>query len=272
MRHAEPVRFCGRGSRRIPYGGRRGDRDVLDTPAPVGSGKPRVGSPARTARKQDTHTQLRQDAAHRQHRAAQEPGRGRPNGRDLAGSARTGGDGPDPVRIVDGRGVGAGRVWMSGGMATSLLARAGPGATQRPGGDLGETEMDEGLRTKGAWWMPWRWRPRKDVATRRNALGRRWQPVIQGSPNGATRPAHGRAPRSNPGRGPGELKHLSTPRKREDSLSSGERTGRSPNSVGGTACRRCLRGVGRASGRGRQSPRLASMTQPKTAGTGHRRG
>jgi len=28
---------------------------------------------------------------------------------------------------------------------------------------------------------------------------------------------------------PGELKHLSTPRKREDSLSSGERKGRSPN-------------------------------------------
>ena len=30
---------------------------------------------------------------------------------------------------------------------------------------------------------------------------------------------------------PGELKHLSTRRKREDSLSSGERKGRSPNSV-----------------------------------------
>jgi hypothetical protein len=31
---------------------------------------------------------------------------------------------------------------------------------------------------------------------------------------------------------PGELKHLSTPRKREDSLSSGERTGKSPNRAG----------------------------------------
>ena len=30
---------------------------------------------------------------------------------------------------------------------------------------------------------------------------------------------------------PGELKHLSTRRRREDSLSSGERKGRSPNSV-----------------------------------------
>jgi hypothetical protein len=33
-------------------------------------------------------------------------------------------------------------------------------------------------------------------------------------------------------RAPGELKHLSTPRKRKDSPSSGERTGRSPNRVG----------------------------------------
>ena len=31
------------------------------------------------------------------------------------------------------------------------------------------------------------------------------------------------------GRAPGELKHLSTPRKRNDSLSSGERKGNSPN-------------------------------------------
>jgi hypothetical protein len=31
------------------------------------------------------------------------------------------------------------------------------------------------------------------------------------------------------GRAPGELKHLSTPRKRNDSLSSGERKGTSPN-------------------------------------------
>ena len=40
----------------------------------------------------------------------------------------------------------------------------------------------------------------------------------------------GRVPRK--GREPGELKHLSTPRKREDALSSGERTGQSPNLCG----------------------------------------
>ena len=73
-------------------------------------------------------------------------------------------------------------------------------------------------------------------------------------------------------RAPGELKHLSTPRRREDSLSSGERTGRSPNPGGGTACRRCHRGVERADGRGRQPPRTERTSQPKTAGTGHRRG
>ncbi len=42
------------------------------------------------------------------------------------------------------------------------------------------------------------------------------------------------------GRAPGELKHLSTPRKREHSLSSGERNGKSPNpvcAIGGSRCR-----------------------------------
>ena len=57
-------------------------------------------------------------------------------------------------------------------------------------------------------------------------------------------------------RAPGELKHLSTLRKREDSLSSGERTGRSPNRCGGTACRRCQIGVVRDGWRGRQSLRV----------------
>jgi hypothetical protein len=73
-------------------------------------------------------------------------------------------------------------------------------------------------------------------------------------------------------RAPGELKHLSTPRNREDSLSSGERTGRSPNPAGAIACRRCLRGVERVGWRGRQPPRGADTFEPKTAGTGHRRG
>src|SRR3954447_15530989 len=40
----------------------------------------------------------------------------------------------------------------------------------------------------------------------------------------------------------GELKHLSTCRNREDSLSSGERTGRSPNRGGVRAGRRCRHG------------------------------
>jgi hypothetical protein len=34
--------------------------------------------------------------------------------------------------------------------------------------------------------MPRRNRPMKDVATRRNASGRRWQPAIRRCPNGAT--------------------------------------------------------------------------------------
>ena len=89
-----------------------------------------------------------------------------------------------------------------------------------------------------------------------------------GNPPGARPGTLGAIPK----RAPGELKHLSTPRNREDSLSSGERTGRSPNPAGAIACRRCLRGVGRVGWRGRQPPRGAGTGEPKTAGTGHRRG
>jgi hypothetical protein len=42
----------------------------------------------------------------------------------------------------------------------------------------------------------------------------------------------------------GELKHLSTRRSREYSLSSGERKGRSPNQLCGKGCGRCTEGVG----------------------------
>ena len=89
-----------------------------------------------------------------------------------------------------------------------------------------------------------------------------------GNPPGARPGTWGAIPK----RAPGELKHLSTPRNREDSLSSGERTGRSPNPAGAKACRRCQEGVGRVGWRGRQSPRSVSILEPKTAGTGHRRG
>ncbi len=41
----------------------------------------------------------------------------------------------------------------------------------------------------------------------------------------------------------GELKHLSTPRKRDYSRSSGERTGRSPNLMHVIPCRGCVGGV-----------------------------
>jgi len=74
------------------------------------------------------------------------------------------------------------------------------------------------------------------------------------------------------GGAPGELKHLSTPRKREDSPSSGERTGRSPNRGGGTACWRCYCGVGRGAGSGQQTVRRVTRSDPKAAGTGRRRG
>ena len=89
-----------------------------------------------------------------------------------------------------------------------------------------------------------------------------------GNPPGARPGTLGAIPK----RAPGELKHLSTPRNREDSLSSGERTGRSPNPAGAIACRRCQEGVGRVGWRGRQPPRRSPTLEPKTAGTGHRRG
>jgi len=54
---------------------------------------------------------------------------------------------------------------------------------------------------------------------------------------------------------PGELKHLSTSRKREDSRSSGERNGMSPNHKRVRAGWRCVCGVGRQRGRGQPTPR-----------------
>jgi hypothetical protein len=70
----------------------------------------------------------------------------------------------------------------------------------------------------------------------------------------------------------GELKHLSTRRSREDSLSSGERTGRSPNHTGVRASRRC-RGGGRTDGwEGATDPSPQRVCQPNATGTGGRSG
>ena len=66
----------------------------------------------------------------------------------------------------------------------------------------------------------------------RKAPGSREQASIRGYPNGETRggvpPALSTEHIGGEGE-PGELKHLSTQRKREHSLSSGERKGSSPN-------------------------------------------
>src|SRR5262245_25005002 len=75
--------------------------------------------------------------------------------------------------------------------------------------------------------MPGRPVPKKDVVhcdKRRSAVCRRDQPTISewGNPTVARLSSRERG-------APGELKHLSTRRKREDSASSGERTRSSPN-------------------------------------------
>ena len=65
---------------------------------------------------------------------------------------------------------------------------------------------------------------------RRNAVGTRWQGLIHRCPNGATHHVEDMILREESKRG--ELKHLSSRRKRKqasDSVSSGERTRNSPN-------------------------------------------
>ena len=87
--------------------------------------------------------------------------------------------------------------------------------------------------------MPGRQEPKKDVVhceKRRGAVCRRGSgDVRMGKPGCLERQS---PPAEHIGRRgePGELKHLSTPRKREYSVSSGERKRRSPN--------RALRGAG----------------------------
>ena len=65
----------------------------------------------------------------------------------------------------------------------------------------------------------------------RKAPGRSKHSVIRRSPNGATRLEQSSHPRKR--EEPGEVKHLSSPRKRNrrDSLSSGERKGKSLNYI-----------------------------------------
>jgi hypothetical protein len=67
--------------------------------------------------------------------------------------------------------------------------------------------------------------------TLRKASGSRVQAANRGYPNGETRTGSSpcTATKKQSLGEPGELKHLSTPRKRDDSPSSGERKGNSPN-------------------------------------------
>ena len=94
--------------------------------------------------------------------------------------------------------------------------------------------------------MPRRQEPMKDVVDCEKLRGavseRRSGDIRMGEPTrGNARVPWSEHIRSGGERG--ELKHLSTLRKREYSLSSGERKGRSLNLVRGEACRRCAQGV-----------------------------
>jgi hypothetical protein len=86
----------------------------------------------------------------------------------------------------------------------------------------------------GARWMPWPAGPTKGAGWRRNASGSGSHAMSRGYPNGAIRRAGSPSPLAEhigQGRRPGELKHLSTLRKRKDVRSSGERNAQSPNRV-----------------------------------------
>ena len=106
---------------------------------------------------------------------------------------------------------------------------------------------------KGLRWMPWRQVPMKDVGhceKSRGAVNRRY---IREYPNGETQwsePPLSTVEYIDGRREPGELKHLSTQRKRENSQSSGERNGNSPNQPGlpGWGCRAGNTGRREASG------------------------
>jgi hypothetical protein len=249
-RHAEPVGFCGRGRQASPA---RTSRASNSSPRRVRcgeglvAGRPRAlhETPQNDAREKTPSPVLPFAAPG----SPWDTGRRRTElgtiqrRRGSAASGRAGGIVPRaragllprPRQMLDGNDVGLRR---DGRMvdALALAAEEGRGhAAKCPGETLAVS--DPGI---SEWGNPPGARPGTYGATRERA--------------------------------PGELKHLSTPRNREDSLSSGERTGRSPNPAGAIACRRCLRGVERVGWRGRQPPRGADTFEPKTAGTGHRRG
>ncbi len=81
--------------------------------------------------------------------------------------------------------------------------------------------------------MPWYQKPMKDVVACDKPRGAGKQALIRGLPNGETHPDSSGYPAFIVGREPRELKHLSNARKREYSLSSGERKGISPNLIFG---------------------------------------
>ena len=128
----------------------------------------------------------------------------------------------DPART---RGV------LAFGCVPSETVATTNGCSVKPG------EEAAGQAIKCARWMP-RHRPaKKDVAScdklRGAASKLRSGDFRMGKPGG------GDAPSSRKGGQPGELKHLSTRRKRNqrrDSLSSGERKGKSPNRGCGSVC------------------------------------
>ena len=93
----------------------------------------------------------------------------------------------------------------------------------------------DNTQQKGVWGMPKASGGDEGRGKRRNAVGTRWQGLIHWYPNGATHHLEEVIfPFRREGKR-GELKHLSSRRKRKqvsDSVSSGERTRNSPNQPG----------------------------------------
>ena len=102
---------------------------------------------------------------------------------------------------------------------------------------------------KSQWWMPWRQMPMKDVDGCDKPRGAAYQASIRGFPNGETQHGCTVLPRSEyigPVEGTRGIETSDYPVGKEsksDSLSSGERKGKSLNRCSGTACRRCCNGV-----------------------------